>query len=401
MCFARGGVFLWKRVASLCVAAFILFSGAQGNKMEQRSSEGELCLSSKESSYDISVEEEATDSSVLSSDDEKSKASLGSYSSGGKSSSSTEYRSDSRCDIVSSSSRGTASTMASLKDVKKPTFIIVNKEYEYCKNIVFWLEEAVSFLQKDDMANAILFHGLETKIKGKPLCYWKGKNNSLVLEEENKPHQNIDTVITAGGDGTILTACYMFQNTRPKILSFNIDGTLGHLVSFHSCEFQTKIKEFIGGKLRGEEWMRLGVVYGNRGEKEFSRVVLNEVVIKGGIGKGVLTVDVYERGVFREKYAADGVIFSTPTGSTGYSKSAGGPILMQDTGCFVMAFICPISKGCSPVVYSGDTEIVLRPSASNRCKQFHMMFDQRETVDLEGGEIRIKKSPYSVFMMKN
>lgn len=174
-----------------------------------------------------------------------------------------------------------------------------------------------------------------------------------------KSFSDLDAVLMLGGDGTILHAVGAMGSELRPVLGMNL-GTLGFLAEFAREELVQTVARLAKGAYRLERRMLLTA----RIEGETDRhTALNDVVITRGSYARVLDVDVYIDGVLASRFAGDGAIAASPTGSTAYSLSAGGPIVVPGLDCLVLAPICPHTLSGRTMVVSAEAKVrmVFRP----------------------------------------
>ncbi|MBJ2356164.1 MAG: inorganic polyphosphate/ATP-NAD kinase [Spirochaeta sp.] len=177
-------------------------------------------------------------------------------------------------------------------------------------------------------------------------------NEPLVVNKDT------DLVICLGGDGTVLYCARYLQDLGIPILAINV-GTFGYITEISVEEWQEAIDYFLEGKNTISRRLMIRVGVFRKGKKVFTAHGLNEMVVSSsGISKVVslsLRIGSTEAGFFR----SDGMIIATPTGSTGYSLAAGGPILDVDLTSLIITPICPFTLSNRPLVVSGDSTITL------------------------------------------
>ncbi|KAM3129662.1 hypothetical protein pb186bvf_018175 [Paramecium bursaria] len=185
----------------------------------------------------------------------------------------------------------------------------------------------------------------------------------------------IQLLITIGGDGTILHSLKFFQATAPMILSFE-KGTLGFLCVF-SLEGMEEVLTQVSQKFsKGEQFvveskLRLqGVLTDDRNQELLRYQALNEFVITRGTNSQCLYLEIYINDKLLTVAAGDGLIISTPTGSTAYFLSAGGPIVQNEVKSIGIAPICPLSLSFRPIVLPACMEIKIKLSPQNRAFGF-------------------------------
>lgn len=203
-------------------------------------------------------------------------------------------------------------------------------------------------------------------------------------------------IITLGGDGTLLRAASKLEKGSIKILGVNLGG-LGFLANTSPANFISQIENYITGDYLIDERAMLYCTI--NGVKE-SFTALNDIVIdKAGFSR-VIQIDAKINGNLLNSYIADGLIVSTPTGSTGYSLSAGGPILTPNTNVFVLNPICPHSLTNRPMVIADDNEISIQVWTES--SSFNVLRDGTKQGEFSSGtKIQIRKSPYKIEFIQN
>jgi NAD+ kinase len=183
----------------------------------------------------------------------------------------------------------------------------------------------------------------------------------------------LDLVITLGGDGTLLRAARAVVHTDIPVLGVNL-GRLGFLTAFPDAELEVGLDTVLSGRALLDYRFILRGAIERRGEVSKSNFfALNDIVIhtSGAARVTPLTLQVASGTELEEvgSFAADGVILATPTGSTAYSMSAGGPIIVPDVECIVVTPICPHSLAVRPLVISASRELRVRsldPTAAHQ-----------------------------------
>jgi len=162
-----------------------------------------------------------------------------------------------------------------------------------------------------------------------------------------------DILVALGGDGTFLHGASLVQNHDVPLLGLNL-GSLGFLTPYASWEATATLNDAADGRLDIEERMRIEVTLRGSGKPSESHSALNEAVItQRGLAR-LLDLSASLNGDTIATYKADGLILSTPTGSTAYSLAAGGPILTPDLEAIVLTPICPHTLTNRPVVVRAD-----------------------------------------------
>lgn len=212
--------------------------------------------------------------------------------------------------------------------------------------------------------------------------------------------EKFDLVLTLGGDGTVLFTSWLFQRIVPPVLSFSL-GSLGFLTSF---EFE-RYKDHLN-RVMGDEGMRVNLrmrftctVYrdgpmGHEMEEGEQFEVLNELVIDRGPSPYVSNLELYGDNELLTVIQADGCIFSTPTGSTAYSLSAGGSLVHPDIPAILLTPICPHTLSFRPMVLS-DTMLLRVSIPRNSRATAYCAFDGKGRVELKQGDhVTITASQY-------
>jgi len=168
-----------------------------------------------------------------------------------------------------------------------------------------------------------------------------------------------DLLIVLGGDGTLLAAAREAAPRGIPILPINL-GSLGFLTSFTLAEMYPALEETLAGKAETSERVMLTASLFRKGQAIESKNVLNEVVVNKGALARMIEVELFIDEEFVCRYRADGLIVATPTGSTAYSLSAGGPIVHPDVESLIVTPICPHTLTDRPVVIGDDCKIEMR-----------------------------------------
>ena len=179
-----------------------------------------------------------------------------------------------------------------------------------------------------------------------------------IVLEDLEFHQDLSTVdadfaIVLGGDGSILRAARQMETNQIPVLGVNL-GRLGFLADISPEEFAHCLPEVCAGQCHVVEHLMLHCTVLRRGEVLYRRLGLNETAILGGPPFSMLNIDLYVDSDLGTTYSCDGLIISTPVGSTAHSLSAGGPIVRKDLQAFVILPISPHTLTNRPVVDSAD-----------------------------------------------
>ena len=159
----------------------------------------------------------------------------------------------------------------------------------------------------------------------------------------------VDAVVVLGGDGTFLSVARSLEDLTIPLVGINLGG-LGFLTEISTTSCFEEIKEILDGHFEIEERVRLQVSIQREGEEIFSQSVLNDVVISKSALARILDLKTTIDGRYLTHYRADGLIVSTPTGSTAYNLSAGGPIVYPTTNAIILTPICPFALTNRPII---------------------------------------------------
>lgn len=207
-----------------------------------------------------------------------------------------------------------------------------------------------------------------------------------------------DVLIVFGGDGSILGIARDFAQYDIPILGVNL-GRLGFLTEAETEDLPEVIDAIIANNYATEERMMLEAQWIRDGVIQDSWFALNDIGIAKGSYSRMITCQVILQNKILNTYFGDGLIVSTPTGSTAYSISAGGPILAPHMSALLLTPVCPHSLTARPIVLSGDEEITIKVSATHQ--EIGISIDGQIGHQLKVyDEIRIKKAPCTTKLIK-
>ena len=210
------------------------------------------------------------------------------------------------------------------------------------------------------------------------------------------PLRKPDLIVTFGGDGTFLVGARYAMNWDVPLLGVNL-GTVGFLTEEEPAHVEDALKRIIRSECQMEERSLLHVVSEKNGKEWFA---LNDAVITRGGYARLIRVDAFVNGREYGVFTADGIITATPTGSTGYSLSAGGPIVEPEMNCMVITPVCAHSMQHCPCVVSGTSEIRLLLSP-DRVQTAELQIDGQNMSTLQAGdEILIKGSDRKIRLIR-
>lgn len=212
-----------------------------------------------------------------------------------------------------------------------------------------------------DEDGKILEHVCKIISKYFPLSELFIYKDSINLHEEFS--KELDLLIALGGDGTILRVARAIEKYEVPILGVNI-GHLGFLASVEISELEEAIKNLQLGKYYFENRMMLKCTLPKRGDDNYY-IALNDIVINRGTLSRVVNYEIFIDDSFYARYKADGLIISTPTGSTAYSLSAGGPVIYPTLDVITLTPVCPIYFGINTIVLDPKNKINIKIKANH------------------------------------
>jgi NAD+ kinase len=192
-------------------------------------------------------------------------------------------------------------------------------------------------------------------------------------------YHRADLFVALGGDGTLLRLVRDLRGKMKPVMGINF-GSLGFLTCFGGPEFAVAAKALATGDYRVDERTLLEASIERKGKTIFSQIGLNDVVVTRGERSRLVRLNLFIDQTHLTEYNADGLIIATSTGSTAYSLSAGGPIVMPNSGVFVVTPICPHVLTNRSVIVSNKSTIRLLPSSGEQ--QLSASVDGQESMQL-------------------
>ena len=226
-----------------------------------------------------------------------------------------------------------------------------------------------------------------------------------IVKKEYKTFSNytdldasFDLLISIGGDGTILRAATFVRNSGIPILGVNA-GRLGFLAKVQKENIETFLQIVIDKRFTLSKRTLLDLECNPKNETvDALNFAMNEITISKKDTTSMITIETHLNGEYLNSYWADGLIISTPTGSTGYSLSCGGPVLTPDVQSFVITPIAPHNLNARPLVIPDTTEIKLK--VSGRESQYLVALDSRIITINDTTELTIRKTPFEINMVE-
>jgi len=257
-------------------------------------------------------------------------------------------------------------------------------------NVVF-VREILDYLNKV---------GLKFTVEENYAELLRNQHNIEIKVETFKKYEEVknqaDVVFSLGGDGTILEAITFIKEAETPILGINF-GRLGFLANVGKDQIHQAINMVSRGKYLIDKRSLLEL---NSNQPLFGdfNFALNEMTIQRKDQSSMITVHTYLNGELLNSYWADGLIVATPTGSTGYSLSCGGPIIYPSSNNFVLTPVAPHNLNVRPIIVSDD--VVLSFEVTGRGNSFLCTLDSRFEIIDSSFQLAIKKAPFSANLVR-
>jgi NAD+ kinase len=211
--------------------------------------------------------------------------------------------------------------------------------------------------------------------------------------------EGANLIVVLGGDGTLLSVARNLKGRDVPIIGVNLGG-LGFLTEISPEEFPEMLEKVTRGDYNISQRIMIHVTVRREGNKVFEFVVLNDAVITKDALARIIDIETYVNGEYLTTFKSDGLIFSTPTGSTGYSLAAGGPILYPSMKNIIVTPICPHMLTNRPIIL--PEKVSIKAKLKSRDEKVVLTLDGQIGFPLEfGDEILIKESSHSVSLVKS
>lgn len=215
------------------------------------------------------------------------------------------------------------------------------------------------------------------------------------LERKDIDSDDLDLVIVVGGDGSMLGAARALADLNIPLLGLN-RGRLGFLTDISPEEMEVGIGEVLAGNYQMSERFLLEVKVSRQGKIITQGRALNDIVLHPGRSVRMMEFELYIDGSFVYSQRSDGLIVSTPTGSTAYALSAGGPIMYPELDALVLVPMNPHTLSSRPIVVNGDSKLEVRVGPFNKLHPMVTCDGQYEIAAEPGDAININKNPKPV-----
>jgi NAD+ kinase len=218
-----------------------------------------------------------------------------------------------------------------------------------------------------------------------------------VKREEIPSHAEM--IIVLGGDGTLLSVARLVGSHEVPILGVNLGG-LGFLTEIRLEELYRVLERVIQGDFVTDERVVFHAAVIRRGERLAEFIVLNDAVINKGALARIIDLETTINGEYLTTFKSDGLIISTPTGSTAYNLSAGGPIVYPSLHCIIITPICPHTLTNRPIMIPDDVEV--RAILKSKQQEVILTLDGQQGFVLEFGDVvEVKKAEGKILLIKS
>jgi len=218
-----------------------------------------------------------------------------------------------------------------------------------------------------------------------------------VKREEIPSHAEM--IIVLGGDGTLLSVARLVGSHEVPILGVNLGG-LGFLTEITLEELYRVLERVIQGDFVTDERVVFNAAVIRRGERLAEFIVLNDAVINKGALARIIDLETTINGEYLTTFKSDGLIISTPTGSTAYNLSAGGPIVYPSLHCIIITPICPHTLTNRPIMIPDDVEV--RAILKSKQQEVILTLDGQQGFVLEFGDVvEVKKAEGKILLIKS
>lgn len=263
----------------------------------------------------------------------------------------------------------------------------------YQNNTHSIVEKVVAFLEQNNIE--ICFY---------KIFYDKLIENEVSLSEYSTfdSHEclkdNFDYLISIGGDGTILRAATFVRNYNLPIIGINA-GRLGFLATIQEENIEKLLTRVVANDFSISKRTLVSLhAHPENIDLEDINFALNEITVSRKDTTSMITIETYINNEYLNSYWADGLIISTPTGSTGYSLSCGGPVIMPTSNCFVITPIAPHNLTARPLIIPDDSELTLK--IKGREEQYLVSLDSRITSVSNETTLTVKKTDFFISIIE-
>ena len=263
------------------------------------------------------------------------------------------------------------------------------------RNLVAWFQARKMEVYVEEEMGNLLFNSGSPLPVGPPLS-----DGSIHSVERSEIPNHVEMIIVLGGDGTLLSVARLVRDHEVPILGVNLGG-LGFLTEITLEELYRVLERIIQGDFVTDERVVLNAAVIRRGERMAEFTVLNDAVINKGALARIIDLETAINGEYLTTFKSDGLIISTPTGSTAYNLSAGGPIIYPSLHSIIITPICPHTMTNRPIIVPDEATITVTLCSADQevfltlDGQVGFKMELRDRVEVKKGEgfVRLIKSP--------
>ncbi len=262
------------------------------------------------------------------------------------------------------------------------------------RNLVAWFQTRKMEVYVEEEMGNLLFNSGSPLPVGPPLS-----DGSIHSVERSEIPNHVEMIIVLGGDGTLLSVARLVTEHDVPILGVNLGG-LGFLTEITLEELYRVLERIIQGDFVTDERVVLNAAVIRRGERMAEFTVLNDAVINKGALARIIDLETAINGEYLTTFKSDGLIISTPTGSTAYNLSAGGPIVYPSLHSIIITPICPHTLTNRPIMVPDDVEI--RVILKAKQQEVILTLDGQQGFSLEFEDmVEIKKAESRILLIKS
>ncbi|XP_011346897.1 NAD kinase isoform X1 [Ooceraea biroi] len=284
---------------------------------------------------------------------------------------------------------------------KPPISVLVIKKVRDTSVLPPFIQLVTWLIEEKQMAVFVEASVLDDPVLARDPRFIKIRDRLHTFRDGTDLQDRIDFIVCLGGDGTLLYASLLFQQSVPPIMAFHL-GSLGFLTPFEFDNFQEQVTNVLEGHAALTLRSRLTCTItrkseeGQPGESSTTLLVLNEVVVDRGPSPYLSNIDLFIEGKHVTSVQGDGLIVSTPTGSTAYAVAAGASMIHPSVPAIMITPICPHSLSFRPIVVPAGVELKIMANSTARSTAY-VSFDGRNQQELRVGDsLKVTTSVYPV-----
>lgn len=255
--------------------------------------------------------------------------------------------------------------------------------------VVINLSKKNAIKYAEDIVELFLENGANVLMLKENFEYFNAFNIAY-YENYQELFNNCEIAITVGGDGTIIHAAKFAATANKPLIGVNV-GRLGFAADVEPEDIY-KLKSLLDGNYGTQKRMLLDISIDDNSGNNKNYLAVNDAIIARGELSRIIDLQVYHNDQKMSDYRADGLLFSTPTGSTAYSLSAGGPIIEPEMECILMTPVCPHSLFSRSVLFNNKSVITVKSNSTDQSKAV-LTIDGQKSIELkENHKVIIKQS---------